>query len=603
MKKFLQAALCLVALCLTTSSASAQCCTSFTDGPYTNLNPVPCADNCEVPVVTGFQVWSNEAYVVEGIVAGTTYTISLVDAVENGNVLTAGVWPAEITVGYANGTGATTIFDTTLPSVCSTNYTLNFTAPIDGNILVLINEVGNCNALNSNNIDNGHLSLAVDCATAPACAPLTCNAGNVALLDAQIVCLDGNITLTTDGTEDLSLSVNPTYGWGFYDAVTFDLISFVTFGADPASYNLVDIPYNLLLGANGIATIPAGDYIVYGIVADDKGTAEDTADDEFCFTTDPEYVTFLDAADPACFCAPGDVNPLVAATPQTIDACGTVQLFTDGTEDLSGNVNGMYYWAWFDATTGDFTYLMPSTDLNTCDIPAGTYEVNGVVIDDKNTPEDTADDVVCFTANFATVTVNAVAPQCGALASTDLTSVVDASGATLSWAAVPNAQAYQLAGRKQGGATKVFPETQNTTRTFPAAALQPSTTYQWSVRVKCDGVWTDYALPPASFTTPAGKNNINTTDIFATEEEEATPFATKMYPNPAKDMLHIEYLSFDTAEKVNFTISDIAGRQVWQGSLQNGTNEINISTWNEGIYFVQIASQNHTATQKLVVAR
>ena len=195
--------------------------------------------------------------------------------------------------------------------------------------------------------------------------------------------------------------------------------------------------------------------------------------------------------------------------------------------------------------------------------------------------------------------------DCEALSSTDLNTIISTNNGlevTLEWMSMPNAQAYQLEGRKVNGNLKLFPQTNSTSRTFTSGILY-NKSYEWHVRVKCDGVWTDYALPPASFTTPAGKNNANTFDIFATETEEATPFATKMYPNPAKDLLNIEHLSFDTAEKVNFTISDIAGRQVMQGSLQNGTNEIDISAWNEGIYFVQIASQYHTATQKIIVAR
>ncbi|MGB1205842.1 MAG: T9SS type A sorting domain-containing protein [Chitinophagales bacterium] len=587
MKKFLQTALCLVALCLTTSSAFAQC-TDFTDGPYTDLNPIPCAETCGTPVEAGFQVYSNEAYVLENTVAGGIYTIDICNGY--------GAWAAEITVvDYTGGVAGATI-------TSGTGCTLTFTTPADGDVLVIFTEVGNC--AGAQMLDNGLLTLDMDCTTAAPCPASTCNAGDVAGLDAQVVCLDGAITLNTDGMEDLSLSVNPSYGWGFYSAVDNSLVSFVTFGADPANYNLTDVPYNALLEFNELATIPAGDYFIYGIIADDKNTT-DTADDEFCFTTNVEFVTFLDANDPACFCMPGDINGLVLASPQTIEPCDAVNLFTDGTQDMSGNVNGMYYWNWYDATTLGLVYQMstpnamdPGADLNTCDIPAGEYEVHGVVIDDRNTPEDTTDDVACLTPNFAVVTVTEPAAMCGPLMTNQLTSTFGAGlNVTLSWEAVADAQAYQLAGRKQGGTTKVFPETQNLSRTF-TSGIQPNTTYQWSVRVLCDGVWTDYALDagPATFSTGAGKN-ISGFDAFATETLTAT-----VYPNPATNVATI---SLNTAwdNNSNITVVDMLGKVVAQYTNVSNELALDVTNFSNGYYFVQAENGQAVTTTKFVVAK
>ena len=602
MKKFLQAAWCLVALCLTTSSAFAQCCTSFTDGPYINLNPAPCADNCATPTVTPFQVWSNEAYIVEDIAAGATYTISLLDSDVNGNVLTSGVWPAEITVAYADTTGGTTTVDAALPSACSTNYTLDFTAPQSGIILVIINEVGACGAAATNNIDNGYLSFSVDCANAPACPAPTCDAGNVALLPAQVVCLDGNITLTTDGMEDLSISSNPSYGWIFYqlDPNTGNLAtdangdfivpSFVTFGDDPANYNIVDLPYNLILEANSLPTIPAGDYQVYGVVIDDNGS---------CLTTDYELVTFLDANDPACFCMPGDMNPIVAGTPQTINQCDVVTLFTDGNEDLSGNVNGVYEWYWFDTVAEDVTYTMSANDLNTCGVPGGVYEVYGTVFDDKNTPDDPSDDTFCITPNFAMVTVNAV---CRPLTTGELTTTFNTNQdtVTLSWPAIQDAQAYQLAGKKQGGNVKVFPQTTNLSRSFPTSGLQSGATYQWSVRVLCDGAWTDYALDagPASFVArAAAPKNASSFDAFAAETLTAT-----VYPNPATS---IATISLNTAwnNTNNITVVDMLGKVVAQYTNMGEQLDLDVTNFGNGYYFVKADNGTTSTTTKFVVAK
>ena len=72
------------------------------------------------------------------------------------------------------------------------------------------------------------------------------------------------------------------------------------------------------------------------------------------------------------------------------------------------------------------------------------------------------------------------------------------STVTLNWDAMPNAEAYQFQGRKIGGQIRDFPETQLTYRSF-TSGLQTNTTYEWRVRTKCNGLWTDYT-PFTAFT-------------------------------------------------------------------------------------------------------
>ena len=202
---------------------------------------------------------------------------------------------------------------------------------------------------------------------------------------------------------------------------------------------------------------------------------------------------------------------------------------------------------------------------------------------------------------------NVVAPQCGALSTSDLISnVSNINGltVTLSWPNVPNAEAYQLAGRKQGHATKYFPEIQQNFRTFTDGILY-NTTYQWSVRVKCDGIWSVYALFPASFTTPAGKNQANSYDIFANEiNSKALSFS--MYPNPTKENIYINIENDENifSEKIttyHLQISDINGKLVQKQSLLNQNESIDVSHLNTGTYFVSIQNAEDKIVKKLII--
>ena len=197
---------------------------------------------------------------------------------------------------------------------------------------------------------------------------------------------------------------------------------------------------------------------------------------------------------------------------------------------------------------------------------------------------------------------------CGALAPEDLSSTIDTSdglSVTLSWPEVIDAEAYQLAGKKVGGIVKTFPETTALSRTFNGGIAYNST-YQWSVRVKCDGAWTNYALPPASFTTPnaTNKNQTNSYDIF--DDVEKMPLSFSLYPNPAKASISINLNNqvniFDEKiETHQLQILDISGKIVYINELQTFDNPVDISHLNAGSYFVNIQTAEQNAIEKLIV--
>ena len=204
--------------------------------------------------------------------------------------------------------------------------------------------------------------------------------------------------------------------------------------------------------------------------------------------------------------------------------------------------------------------------------------------------------------NENTATFNFTNDACNTptnLHETDLT----CNSVTLNWSAVSNAEAYILAGRKASGDIKVFPEIQNNFRTFNGG-LQTNTTYQWSVKAKCNGIWTDYA-PITSFITPSCKNSnydaskdpfLNETTVFFSQ--------INLYPNPAKNNLNISFTSFEE-ENISIKVVDILGKTVLTKEIEvlQGENNfnLNIETLQKGIYFLEIGNSLQRDTQEFLV--
>ncbi|MGB1207214.1 MAG: T9SS type A sorting domain-containing protein [Chitinophagales bacterium] len=207
-----------------------------------------------------------------------------------------------------------------------------------------------------------------------------------------------------------------------------------------------------------------------------------------------------------------------------------------------------------------------------------------------------------FPINIAFPNPDIIVATCGVPTNLNKTNL-SCNSVTLNWDAMPDAEAYILAGRKLDGAVKVFPETQNTFRTF-TSGLQTNTTYQWSVKTKCDGVWTVYA-DIADFTTPSCKNsdyNI-ANDPFVSETENYF-VDINLYPNPAKDELHITFTSFET-ENIQLSITDILGKTVLQQDFESKQGENNIllqlDKLQTGYYFLTIDNGTQQSIEKFMV--
>lgn len=89
---------------------------------------------------------------------------------------------------------------------------------------------------------------------------------------------------------------------------------------------------------------------------------------------------------------------------------------------------------------------------------------------------------------------------------------------------------------------------------------------------------------------PAGIDDINSTTVNY-----------EVYPNPAKDVVNIKWIT-KTNKAATITITDISGKNVYTGQAAMSSNAvINVQSLQAGFYFLNIATEADTTTQKLVI--
>ncbi|HWZ23624.1 MAG TPA: T9SS type A sorting domain-containing protein [Cytophagaceae bacterium] len=73
-----------------------------------------------------------------------------------------------------------------------------------------------------------------------------------------------------------------------------------------------------------------------------------------------------------------------------------------------------------------------------------------------------------------------------------------------------------------------------------------------------------------------------------------------VYPNPAKDQITIDLTSMN-APNASVKIMNANGMLVYEGTASNSSQLINTSSFNKGIYMVQVSSDNNVANKKIVI--
>jgi uncharacterized protein (TIGR02145 family) len=71
----------------------------------------------------------------------------------------------------------------------------------------------------------------------------------------------------------------------------------------------------------------------------------------------------------------------------------------------------------------------------------------------------------------------------------------------------------------------------------------------------------------------------------------------KIYPNPAIDMITIDYAK---KQKIKMQVYNMIGECVLQRELSSGTNEINVSSLSKGLYIIKVLGSDWTVQRKLI---
>ncbi len=98
---------------------------------------------------------------------------------------------------------------------------------------------------------------------------------------------------------------------------------------------------------------------------------------------------------------------------------------------------------------------------------------------------------------------------------------------------------------------------------------------------------------------------VENTNVGIVEQNEQSDFVN-VYPNPASEMLNIDYLLFDSAQSAKFDVVIIneLGQSVYATTLNNKHSKTNIQQLQSGIYFYHIKQKGVTVKQsKLIIIK
>lgn len=132
-------------------------------------------------------------------------------------------------------------------------------------------------------------------------------------------------------------------------------------------------------------------------------------------------------------------------------------------------------------------------------------------------------------------------------------------------------------------------------------------TYQWFYNgIALTGATTYYLVNPANgvyaiqVTNSYGCNITSTTVTVnvGVEELESNPLKLLVYPNPATDVLNLQWES--TVESAQIVIRDISGRMILSQRGTNGFYPVDIASLSSGNYIIELVSGDYVVRSKFI---
>jgi len=176
-------------------------------------------------------------------------------------------------------------------------------------------------------------------------------------------------------------------------------------------------------------------------------------------------------------------------------------------------------------------------------------------------------------------------------ATNTIASTITGTSAILNWSG--SAEKFILRWRVSGGTWHLVTVSGNLNQ-YTLTNLSPNTTYQWTIKSICDSVANDFsAFTGAKYFTTLSSSKIENASSLASD--------WKIFPNPTTDKI---YFSIENSqhEKISVVLNDIFGKEILRKEISNSSdeNEIDISNYGAGIYFIQIKSESGTQVKRII---
>lgn len=125
---------------------------------------------------------------------------------------------------------------------------------------------------------------------------------------------------------------------------------------------------------------------------------------------------------------------------------------------------------------------------------------------------------------------------------------------------------------------------------------------------------TEHAVFPGDTVAPGGINDLSGNQTDSTQQENLLQQNTnqptgsfqdvhfKVYPNPGQGMFHLE-INNNTYMPFDFGVYDLTGKEIWQKKTRCVAGckiDINLQSFNDGIYLLKIQSGNQQKVLKLL---
>jgi uncharacterized protein (DUF2249 family) len=95
-------------------------------------------------------------------------------------------------------------------------------------------------------------------------------------------------------------------------------------------------------------------------------------------------------------------------------------------------------------------------------------------------------------------------------------------------------------------------------------------------------------------------SKLSISNATSINDYKTTKSMFNIYPNPTNSILNLKLLLFNN-EAITIEFTDVLGQVVLSKTITENNTQLNLSTFEKGIYFVTLTSENKTATKKLII--